>query len=459
MNLAAINWGSDSAESDRQLLRYFVMPSSYHGVKTFQKRFILGAKGIRKTALQLKLQSDFEASGDYLVERVSSPGTAVISSFLPVTQPEATRRSLNRQLWTAYFVRLILCRVGRALEGRLAVASDAAAREYALKLQVSNPDPVEIIRILATQIKLKLGKIGEIGLDITREPACGSEIQSSLFHLRSLLDKGLKVVVMLDDIDSQYDGTSESIDVVLSLLESVNELTTFHANLHPIVACHEPLYLAVLAASPLSDKLRDSVNLKWTDSEILEFLGKRIIASCRNTNLPISSSSEDLFYQVFPAVMDRRRSHEWIASYTMCKPRDALKLARLYSESANKMTQREALKTAARALGTWKANDLATEHMYRYPDLSQILSLVYPNLGNLGRSFTQNELCVLCDTIIAGNLQRFAKWQDRFKVSPNGELLSKSLLEIGVVVPSIRKSPRSKSGNFEIHPCLRLSFE
>jgi hypothetical protein len=179
MKLSQISWGEDSAEQDPYLLQYFVQSDALARLLKKEKPFVVGRKGSGKSALRKKLEEDFAGRPDHFVINIAPKYTSIRN----VLNENSLHQGFGEEIFFHYtWLRQIfldcLAAVGSSVAGSLVAGELAFARDIARSRLGTQTDLVENIGEMLQRIKLKAGKLGDLGLSVEKELREASEDRS-----------------------------------------------------------------------------------------------------------------------------------------------------------------------------------------------------------------------------------------------------------------------------------------
>ncbi len=372
MQISKIDWGDDSAEKDPNLLQYFVSNSALDRLKNRNKTFIVGRKGAGKSALRKKLTSYFESEGYIVVE--ASPSYNIIRNI--VTDKEL---SLNfgdevffQYVWLRYLLNSALIKIGDCTSGNLASGSLEFARKLALQSGQTNKDLLESLSEVLNRIKIKAGKLGDLGISVENTLRVEAEIDSYEHHIKELSAAGYKIIFMVDDLDLGWNNSPVANNLLLGLLTTTNYIKALSGHLHIFVYIRDDVYRILLTKTQHSDKYRDIESLRWTDDDLINLLSERIRFNYRKEGVYIEAEP---FETVFPSMVGTSNTTNWLIERTLRRPRELLQISRVYSEkNESELPNADLLREAELQYSNWKLDDLCTEFSYQYPRLREVFA-------------------------------------------------------------------------------------
>lgn len=373
MKICEINWGDDSAEKDPLLLEYFVDSDALARLKNKTKNIVIGRKGSGKSALRKKLEEHFSAENNTYTINISPKYTSIRNVLNDKDIVENFGEEIFFQhTWLRQILLDCLCRIGHTSKGQYAHDSLEFAREISKSLNRTSKDLVENIADILSKIKVKAGKLGELGLQLERELRNVAEVDSLEFHLSKLASDGAKLIVLVDDLDLGWDNSDTANNLLLGLLSATSYLMSISSNIYCCVFLREDVYSILIGKTQHSDKYRNVERIRWSKADLIEILNKRINYNRVKKELEWSPNP---FSMVFPATISTSNTDNWLIDRTLSRPRELIQLARYYSESVDNYTPSDVkLKESETAYSSWKLDDLCSEYSNQYPGLVNIFS-------------------------------------------------------------------------------------
>lgn len=466
MKICDIDWGDDSAEKDEYLLEYFVATSSFRRLSNKQKNIVVGRKGSGKSALLRKLETSFSADGKTYVTRLSPKP----NSIRTVLNDEEINLNFGQPIffqhtWIRQILLDILCKVGCSTSNQLISGSFSFAREIASEQKQISKDIVENISSLLRELKIKVGSLGEFGLQLEKELRGNAGVDALEYHVKSIADKGFKFVVLVDDLDLGWDNSETANNLLLGLLSATNYLNGIINAIHPIVFLREDVYSILLTQTQHADKFRDVERIRWSKESLIQILLERINFNRKKHNEPIL---EDPFSSIFPATVGTANCDNWLIERTLSRPRELIQLTRYYSENVTEDIPSDTLLKAAETnYSNWKLEDLCAEYKNQYPGLFDIFSYWKTNFFRqkytLKRVEVEEILLEIATNIVLNEL-----WFNQIVDNTNLEAFLKVLYEIGFIgdfilggqggsrtIYSYEVRHEPLFNEVQIHPCFR----
>ncbi len=258
MELNKIVWGDDSAERDEFLLSYFIHTENFGRLLGKTKTIVVGRKGSGKSALRKKLASEFSSEDSTHVINISPK----YSSIRNILNEKSLTEDFGEEIffqhsWLRQIMLDSLCLVGHSAKGKYSSESLEFARTISKELNRTSKDIVENISDILNRIKVKAGKLGDLGLQLEKELRNVADVDSLEHHFSTLSKSGAKFVIMVDDLDLGWDNSPLSNNLLLGLLSASSYLKSLSENIHILIFLREDVYLILIEKTQHSDKYRN----------------------------------------------------------------------------------------------------------------------------------------------------------------------------------------------------------
>ena len=331
MELRKIEWGDDSAEKDADLLSYFVDTESYGRCLRKSKSIVVGRKGSGKSALRKKLEDDFSKQEDTHVINIS-PKYSSIRNILnePSLSDGFGEEIFFQHSWLRQMMLDCLCKIGHAAKGKYASESVEFARSISKELNRTSKDIVENVAEILQKIKVKAGKLGDLGLQLEKELRNVADVDSLEHHLVEITNSNAKFVIMVDDLDLGWDNSDLSNNLLLGLLSASSYIQSLTTNIHVIIYLREDVYSILMEKTQHSDKYRNIERIRWSTDGLTSILSRRIRYNFEKAHEDIDEGVP--FNKVFPSTIGTHNTENWIVERTLSRPRELIQLARFYTE-------------------------------------------------------------------------------------------------------------------------------
>jgi len=466
MKLNQIDWGDDSAEKDRFLLNYFVESESFRRLTKKSKSLIIGRKGSGKSAIRRKLEEHFSKEEDTYIVNLSPKYTSIrnILNDQDITKNYG-EEIFFQHTWLRQIMLDCLCKVGDDSKGKYIKDSIEFARSISIQLNRTSKDIVENIVEILNKIKVKAGKLGDLGLQLERELRNVADVDSLEFHTKKLSDDGAKFVILIDDLDLGWDNSDTANNLLLGLLSSINYLMALSQNIYCCIFLREDVYSILMNKTQHSDKYRNIERIRWQKDKLLEILNERIQFNRKQNNL---SLAEHPFISVFPETVGTHNTINWLIDKTLSRPRELIQFSRFYSETVDdEFPNDQMLKECEYAYSIWKLDDLCSEFSNQYPGLNNIFSYwktqFFRQKYHLKKEDVDNMLFQVLDDVHFDEL-----WYKQIQSAADTDKLLNILYEIGFIgdfiqggvggnkiVYSFNEYHKPRFTEMQIHPCFR----
>lgn len=198
-------------------------------------------------------------------------------------------------------------------------------------------------------------------------------------------DSDWETVAMLDRIDESWDGTDNSVVIVMALMHACVELTANSKVVRPLAFLRENVFERVRQIDKEFARLETFVvALDWSPEMLLELIERRLNAPLI-AKFPLHGPTWNAFFEE-PA--SDETSQSLVFDFCQSRPRDVLIYCKYAIEAAQrKFRERihiEDLHEARKVFSDNRLKELGDEYADNYPQLQLILYRFY----GLGRQFT-----------------------------------------------------------------------
>lgn len=472
MRLSDIDWGADSAENDPHLLQYFYDSSAFGRLSNRQKQLVIGRKGAGKSALRARLATHFSQQADTFVVSIA-PQYTTIRSILNDKSLQATfgHEIFFQHTWLRQILIDCLAAVGHDAKGRHATASVAFARDLAKDLNRTSKDLLENITEVLSRVRVKVGELGEFGLDLEKELRNIAEVDALEHHTLQIAESGARFVILFDDLDQGWDNSNAANQLLLGLLRAASILNGKSSNIFPIIFLREDVYSLLMPLTQHADKYRNVEQIRWERDQLLDILRSRIVFNRAKHNAgPVVG---DVFHSVFPETVGTSNAVNWLVERTLNRPRELLQLSRSYSESVDATVPSDvALKASEVGYSTWKLADLCSEFSNQYPGLAQFFASWRSRFPRYPYHLRRADLEEVVVSLLAIS-QINEPWFNAIVDDTNVSKMIEILYEIGLfgdyvaggagggarVHYSFQEVHQPRFDEVQIHPCFRRALD
>lgn len=370
IQISSIDWGNDSAEKDPNLLKYFIDQPSLNRLYSKSKTFIVGRKGSGKSAIRKKLNLMFSKWQDnYLIEV-----TPTFNIFSNLISDSDIKSNFNEEVffqyvWLNHLFKKALLEIGKNPKNEKA-PEFAFAIQFAKDNELKEKNLLESARDLLNKLKIRAGKLGDLGIEIENILRKEAEIDFYENELSKITKAGYKLTWIIDDLDLGWNNSLIANNLLLGLLTCCNYVKNINHNLHLYICIREDVYRILLTHTQHSDKYRDIEKIHWTSDNLVDLLNSRI---SYNYEISGQKAPQNPFITVFPETISTSLTSNWLYERTLGRPRELIQLVRLYTEKNNtNEPNAEILKSIELEYSNWKIEDLTTEYSNQYPNLFEL---------------------------------------------------------------------------------------
>lgn len=469
LNISKIDWGNDSAEKDPNLMEYFVDHPALERLYRRSKTFIIGRKGSGKSAIRKKfVETSANWVDNYIIEIIPT-----FNIFSNIIADNDIKYNFNKEIffqyvWLNFIYKKALIEIGKNPKN-----TNTNIFDFAIKLAKANEQRernlLESAQELLNKLKIKAGKLGDLGVEIEKVIRKNSEIEVYENELSKICSAGYKISWIIDDLDLGWNNSVVANNMLLGLLTCSNYVKNISQNLHIFICLREDVYRILLTHTQHSDKYRDVEKVSWNSDSLMSLLEERIKYNYRINN--IKYDGENLFVKVFPDKVGVLLINNWLTERTLGRPRELLQLSRLYSENNSTTTpDSEIFKKVELEYSNWKLEDLSSEFSNQYPNIYELFkfwkSMFYRYKYNL--KYTEFEDMFL---IMATDLDISSDWYMNIINELDPRKLLKILFDIGFIgdyilggaggsktIYSYNDVHEPILEDFQIHPCFRRAM-
>lgn len=468
IQISSIDWGNDSAEKDQNLLKYFIDQPSLKRLYSRSKTFIVGRKGAGKSAIRKKLVLEYANWQDnYLIEV-----TPTFNIFSNLISDSDIKTNFNEEVffqyvWLNHLFKKALLEIGKNPKNENAPEFSFAI-QFAKDNGLKEKNLLESARDLLNKLKIKAGKLGDLGIEIENILRKEAEIDFYESELKKLTQAGYKITWIIDDLDLGWNNSQIANNLLLGLLTCCNYVKNINQNLHLYICIREDVYRILLTHTQHSDKYRDIEKIQWTSDTLVVLLNSRILYNCEINIQPIP---ENPFLAVFPETISTSLTANWLFERTLGRPRELIQLVRLYSEKNNTTEPNaEILKSIELEYSNWKLEDLTTEYSNQYPNLFELFKYWRTKFFRQKYHLKYKEFEEMFMEM-AVNLDVSSEWYMEAVNELNPKIILNILFEIGFIgdfilggaggsktIYSFDELHSPIFEEFQIHPCFRKSL-
>lgn len=378
VDLERIDLGASDAEADSRLADYFVTTPYVEEALSGRRTLFLGRKGSGKSGLFRQFPRLVSEAGRS-VEVVSiTPDSYAWNALRDYREQGLSEQAAHRNAWKL----TLAVQIASALvDLNYKAKSDAEEAAHALRgfLTQNFGEPKlsfgRAARILGGIQGFNLTALG-FGGGVTKRDGKNlemtPEIINKLFDLIAACVMEAGVVVLLDRLDEEWDGSDAARSLLIGLLMAAKELNDRFGlrndlGLKLVVFLRSDVYASL--AFDDKDKHRATEQpLTWTSGELREVVARR---------LPEGVTVEEIFE---PGDMRGRISpFEYLVKRTFLRPREIIQFLdeciRRTPDGSSVITK-AAIREAEEAYSRWKVEDLRQEFGRVYPQFSRLLEVL-----------------------------------------------------------------------------------
>jgi hypothetical protein len=395
LNLLRLGIGYEIAEEEESaLLNYYIENESYHKALSRTSGIVVGRKGTGKSALFIKLISDFENSKDVFTVVIKPDSDELLDNieFTKIYDNERSKKTFLLTVWRFVIFSKLLRSCVRAIEtsGRI---DRSATEQRALDFQSLNE----------AQLSLNFyGVIQYINSTITvLNPPPQTEIlttiNNSFIHplvrvVQEYLGKTKykKIHILADNLDKSWDSKNDlslQSEMILSLLEFAGKMKTEVDNqdieVNTMILLRKDIYDFILRSSREPDKITvKTIFIDWAKypNKLKALLEERFRYTLGlNPEFRIESIWRDYF-----SIGSRGNAFEEILKVVVPRPRDVIYfVSRLFEFAVNKdlmVVNQECYRYAIDEYSNFLHNNLIAEVKAEFPEIERIMSQIQTSL-------------------------------------------------------------------------------
>jgi hypothetical protein len=374
-----IDLGASDAEADKRLGEYFVTTPFVEEAMSGRRTLFLGRKGSGKSAVFRQFPMLIEEAGRQVGVVPVTPDQYAWAALKDYQEQGQSQQAAHRNAWK---LTLAVQIASHLTSLNYSAHSDAENAAAALRgfLEQNFGEPTlsfgRATRVLTGLKQFNLTALGfgggfarDDGPDIDVTP----DVINKLFDLIEACVQEAGVVVLLDRLDEEWDGSPEAQGLLVGLLMAAKELNDRFGLSQEDVGLKILVFLRsdVYAGLRFDDKDKHRPTeqpLTWTSEQLREMVEKR---------LPTGLKVEDLFEA--GDMRGRVKPFEYVVMRTFLRPREVLQ----FLEECIRRTPRDAelilkdsIREAEEQHSRWKVEDLKQEFLRVYPELNDLLDVL-----------------------------------------------------------------------------------
>lgn len=376
---SGISFGSDVAERDEGLDRYFISTKAYSAVANHKKHIIIAPKGSGKSAILREISGNDNATMTVTPEHYATEVLEVLNANKKDDDIGAYIATWKYTLLVEIFKQLVSGKIGQTKPLSEIRSYLASAGHLSNEMTMFERFVSYIRRI--TQVKGKFGPLeGQIGLSQADELGKLFKMDE-LLGLLPALNKTLRknhFSVFIDELDQSWNNSETANKFLVSLLTAAIQIRGVSDNLHIIVFLRTEIFNLIKPNLPQLDKLRSDIeNIYWTNKDLKNLIVSRAIDSLSIT-VTEDISANSAIKTIFPKSPNPNYENgfNYIVSRTSLRPREIIQFCNLALEESILLEtiniSPEAIIRAEEIFSNWKLDHIVAENLYIFPGLNEI---------------------------------------------------------------------------------------
>lgn len=380
-DLKLIDLGSDEAESDSALRKYFVKTMVYENALLGRKTIIVGRKGSGKSAI-FKMMGETMPSASCAVQAITPDHYAwnALNAYEEAGIPQETSFS-NAWKFT------LVSAAARALMDKGWVHVDSPIRK--LNKRLADAYTAGDVGWFNELVSWGVRALNSIKTEWVSFEIGGPKEPTPLRAAEEIADllcrewpAGKQVRLLIDRLDDSWDASEKSKNNIIGLMRAANYINNVFADkLVATVFVRSDIYDNLVFHD--KDKLRQrEERLFWGGNELREIVCERVRAS-----IGVDGTTDEVWEKLFSDRRYRSRAtaEKYIIDRTFKRPRDIISFVRAGQEKAIEAGYQQILpeavrKAEERGYSQSKFDDLIIEHKMQYPYVQTLLSSFYEML-------------------------------------------------------------------------------
>lgn len=352
-------FGTDSAESDTELKRYFIETGTYRAVENKEKIIVVGRKGSGKSAIFNCL-----TSGDTIYIKLS-PNKYALDYFHKFMSNKENADFCNLTSFTGLWKYLILKEITRQLKE----GTDN-------NLMTCTNIGQESVSILDSWIKSNVN-INTIEEFVSNTNNSNKLLESEEIDLKLinsiLIDKPIHVLV--DDLDFVWENNIWSLNYIQGLIECAYDLcNTYTKKIFATLFIREDIFSILETKFHRIDNIRNQIEtITWFPKLLRQMIARRIQ---RYYELTPIKYNRDYWYYSMPDTVNEIDSFKYMIERTQLRPRELIQFCtKAYEISTRYKKNRIESKDVNEAeaiYSEWKLKDLCSEYITQYEGLMSL---------------------------------------------------------------------------------------
>ena len=373
-----INFGSDIAENDPNLLRYFISTDAYKRVLDRHKSIVIGPKGSGKSAI---LRAVEHASTAHYKLSIT-PENFATSMLSELAKEDRTVFDEREPLIITWMFSILVEVFKRVCENPRGVSKPKMLKPIRDYLHENSAfASVDLFSRFVGYLKQIQGiKIGDAEISIKTRDLRKLYALEPLYELVPNLRGALKeeVLVLIDELDRGWDNSAHANSFLAALVQAAMRIRALDSRIHVIVFVRSEIFELVKGQLEQLDKLRgEIIDLHWDSRELAGLLMRRLAYSLKVPETQLEDVDTSSVHGFLPNTVLAQPAFEYVVSRTTMRPRETLQLVRTAHEFAVKsgkdhITEQNIL-DAEKVFSGWKLDHVCIEYLHIYPKLRDLL--------------------------------------------------------------------------------------
>lgn len=376
-----IRLGSDVAERDAKLNKYFISTSTFHYVSNDDRHIIVGPKGAGKTAILNFMEQ-------------KNPNSIIVTpefyatDLLNTIEKNALPNELNVYITTWKYSILIEI-MQNVVKYRKHSPAIKTIRRYLQEQDLLSDDNVTIFeRFLSYLQRFTKVSGGIAGNEFSVEVSEENDPQG-LFRMTELLElipdirsalRNNPIHIYIDELDQSWDNSITSNNFLIALFTAALQIRSYDHNLHIFVFLRSEIFDLLKANMPQLDKFRtDIAEISWSAPDLRHLIAARVKHSIGHVEMDKRVPNKMILDEIFRDDRDELRCNafDYLLSRTTHRPREVIQIATLALEAAEKNNEHRVtapyILQSEEQFSIWKLEHIVSENMYILPRLGELL--------------------------------------------------------------------------------------
>jgi len=390
-SIRKLDFGHSSAESEVDILpAVFVRTAFFERIRKFKKWLVLGRKGSGKTAARLMLFRQLQEQNK--VVTTITPGSLSAAKAALLEKSSLNQQEAAVLKWKYVFL-VELCRyIVHFAEEQIGSSyrkwpeNIQQLRTFLVQFGEDEGNSLDKAIKFARSIKkvaVSAMKV-EGSLELDSSPAIDF-VDDDLDMIMIATQEAMSILlndpiyILIDEVDDLWDSTETGYELIVGLLKAAKEIN----DKLPLAK------IAVFLRSDIFDYLQfDNQDHYWTHIELITWtaddLKKLLALRIRNSTSVRARDVNSIWESVFPTRIGQQESFEFVASYTLMRPRDFILLCALCRDGAQNRNassiEEKDIRKALTEYSRRQVEGLTSEYRFQYPFLQALLLRVFYDL-------------------------------------------------------------------------------